>query len=167
MTPGLLFGPHPCNAFALTPGLPSSWPATLQPLSLGREPKAKVATAMHLGSFQEDLGRLESARGHRPLLAIHSTRGRLPPNERTTLPGSLLIMLMTSLTLGNLLTFFITFFSITSGPRGAKGTSVTSTLSKKSSFRLGWPPLRSKWPPGKPLDLTAPPKTSTFNLESS
>jgi hypothetical protein len=27
--------------------------------------------------------------------------------------------------------------------------------------------LRSKWPPGKPLDLTAPPKTSTFNLESS
>jgi hypothetical protein len=31
LTPGLPFGPHSCNAFALTPGLPSSWPATLQP----------------------------------------------------------------------------------------------------------------------------------------
>jgi hypothetical protein len=45
VTPGLLLGPHPCNAFALTLGLPSSWPATLQPLSLGREPKARVATS--------------------------------------------------------------------------------------------------------------------------
>jgi hypothetical protein len=33
-----------CKAFALTPGLPSSWPATLQPLCLGRKPKARVAT---------------------------------------------------------------------------------------------------------------------------
>jgi hypothetical protein len=31
LTPGLPLGPHSCNAFALTPGLPSSWPATLQP----------------------------------------------------------------------------------------------------------------------------------------
>jgi len=46
VTPGLLLGPHPCNAFALTLGLPSSWPATLQPFSLGREPKARVATTM-------------------------------------------------------------------------------------------------------------------------
>jgi len=46
VTPGLLLGPHPCNAFALTPGLPSSWPVTLQPLCLGREPKARVATLM-------------------------------------------------------------------------------------------------------------------------
>jgi len=44
VTPGLLLGLHLCNAFALTPGLPSSWPATLQPLCLGREPKARVAT---------------------------------------------------------------------------------------------------------------------------
>jgi hypothetical protein len=28
----------------VTPVLPSSWPATLQPLCLGREPKARVAT---------------------------------------------------------------------------------------------------------------------------
>ncbi len=46
VTPGLLFGPHPCNAFTLTPGLPSSWPATLQSLCLGREPKARVATSL-------------------------------------------------------------------------------------------------------------------------
>ncbi len=44
VTPRLPLGPHPCNAFALTPGLPSSWPATLQPLCLGREPKARVMT---------------------------------------------------------------------------------------------------------------------------
>jgi hypothetical protein len=31
LTPRLPLGPHSCNAFALTPGLPSSWPATLQP----------------------------------------------------------------------------------------------------------------------------------------
>jgi hypothetical protein len=30
----LPFGLQPCNAFAFTPGLPSSWPATLQPLAL-------------------------------------------------------------------------------------------------------------------------------------
>jgi len=41
---GLPLGPHPCNAFALTPGLPLSWPVTLQPLCLGRKPKARVAT---------------------------------------------------------------------------------------------------------------------------
>jgi len=44
LTPGLPLGPHPCNAFALTSGLLSSWPATLQPLCLGHEPKARVAT---------------------------------------------------------------------------------------------------------------------------
>ncbi len=44
VTPGLLLGPHSCNAFVLTPGLPSSWPGTLQPLCLDREPKARVAT---------------------------------------------------------------------------------------------------------------------------
>jgi len=44
VTPQLLLGPHPCNAFALILELPSSWPATLQPLCLGREPKARVAT---------------------------------------------------------------------------------------------------------------------------
>jgi len=42
--PRLPLSPHPCNAFALTPGLPSSWHVTLQPLCLGREPKARVAT---------------------------------------------------------------------------------------------------------------------------
>jgi hypothetical protein len=31
LTPALPFGPHSCNAFPLIPGLPSSWPATLQP----------------------------------------------------------------------------------------------------------------------------------------
>jgi len=31
LTPELPLGSHSCNAFALTPGLPSSWPATLQP----------------------------------------------------------------------------------------------------------------------------------------
>jgi len=36
MTPRLPLGPQPCNAFALILGLPSSWPATLQPLYLGR-----------------------------------------------------------------------------------------------------------------------------------
>jgi hypothetical protein len=44
VTPSFPFGSHPCNAFALTPELPSSWPATLQALCLGREPKAGVAT---------------------------------------------------------------------------------------------------------------------------
>jgi hypothetical protein len=42
----LPLGPQPCNAFALTPGLPSSWLTTLQPLCLGHEPKARVATIM-------------------------------------------------------------------------------------------------------------------------
>jgi hypothetical protein len=40
---GLPLGPHPCGLFALTLGLPLG-PATLQPLCLGREPKARVAT---------------------------------------------------------------------------------------------------------------------------
>ncbi len=44
MTPQLPLGSQPCNAFALIPGFPSFWPATLQPLCLGREPKARVAT---------------------------------------------------------------------------------------------------------------------------
>jgi len=44
----LPFGPHPCNAFALIPGFPFSWPATLQPLCLGRKPKARVATFIQL-----------------------------------------------------------------------------------------------------------------------
>jgi len=44
VTPRLPLGPQPCNAFALIPGFPSSWPATLQPLCLGHEPKARVAT---------------------------------------------------------------------------------------------------------------------------
>ncbi len=52
MTPRDPLGSHPSNAFALTPGFPSLWlnsqasfwPATLQPLCLGREPKARVAT---------------------------------------------------------------------------------------------------------------------------
>jgi hypothetical protein len=52
VTPRLPLGPHPCNAFALTPGLPSSWfdyrasswLTPLQALCLGREPKARVAT---------------------------------------------------------------------------------------------------------------------------
>jgi len=48
--PRLPLGPHPCNAFALTPGFPSFWPATLQPLRLGREPKAKVATPTEEGA---------------------------------------------------------------------------------------------------------------------
>jgi len=46
VTPRLFLGPHPCNAFALTPELPSSWPATLQPLFFGHEPKARVATVL-------------------------------------------------------------------------------------------------------------------------
>jgi hypothetical protein len=40
----LLLGLQSFKAFALTPGLPSSWPATLQPLCLGRESKASIAT---------------------------------------------------------------------------------------------------------------------------
>jgi len=44
VTPRFPLGPHPCNAFALTLGLPSSWLTPLQALCLGREPKAKVAT---------------------------------------------------------------------------------------------------------------------------
>jgi len=44
----LPLGLQPCNAFALTLGLPSSWPTTLQPLCLGREPKAKVPTLEQL-----------------------------------------------------------------------------------------------------------------------
>jgi len=44
VTPQLPFSPQPYNAFALIPGLHSFWPATLQPLCLGHEPKARVAT---------------------------------------------------------------------------------------------------------------------------
>jgi hypothetical protein len=44
VTPGLPLGLDPCNAFALTPGLPSFLPVTLQPFYLGRKPKARVAT---------------------------------------------------------------------------------------------------------------------------
>ncbi len=96
-----------------------------------------------------------------------SYSGSLSPNERTTLSGSLHIMPAASLTLGNLLTFFVASSSTFTGLRGAEGTSVTNTLSKKSSFRHGWPPLKLVWPLGKPLDLTAPPRTPTSNLESS
>jgi hypothetical protein len=39
MTPGLPLGPHPSNVFAFAPGLPSFWPATLQPLALVASPK--------------------------------------------------------------------------------------------------------------------------------
>ncbi len=45
LAPGLCLGPQPYNAFALTPGLLSLLPATLQPLCLGRELKARVATS--------------------------------------------------------------------------------------------------------------------------
>jgi hypothetical protein len=61
VTPGLPLGPHPSNAFAFAPGLPSFWLATLPCLCLdsrasfllafnlatpclGREPKARVVT---------------------------------------------------------------------------------------------------------------------------
>ncbi len=44
VTLGLPLGPHPCGLFTLAPGLPSLGLATLQPLCLGRKPKARVAT---------------------------------------------------------------------------------------------------------------------------
>jgi hypothetical protein len=52
MTPGLPLGPHPSKAFAFAPGLPSFSLLSFFPLdsrnlatpSLGREPKARVAT---------------------------------------------------------------------------------------------------------------------------
>ncbi len=54
MTPGLPLGPHPSNAFAFAPELPSFWllgflpsswlPGFLATPCLGREPKARVAT---------------------------------------------------------------------------------------------------------------------------
>jgi hypothetical protein len=44
VTPRFPLGPHPCNAFALTPGLLLSWLTPLQALCLGREPKARVVT---------------------------------------------------------------------------------------------------------------------------
>ncbi len=65
--PGFLaLGPHPCNAFTLTPGFPFSWPITLQPLYLGHEPKARVATFLLFHcpppcggiAFQVGLGKL-------------------------------------------------------------------------------------------------------------
>jgi len=120
-----------------------------------------------LGSLQENLWRLESARGYRPLLAIHPTRGACHRTKGRPSRAPLHIMLAASLTLGNLLTFFVASSSTFTSLRGAEGTSVTNTLSKKSSFRHGWPPLKLVWPLGKPLDLTAPPRTPTSNLESS
>jgi hypothetical protein len=55
MTPGLPLGPHPSNAFAFAPGLPSSWPATLQPLALVASPKLglrhKIGVESTEGSF--------------------------------------------------------------------------------------------------------------------
>jgi hypothetical protein len=56
VTPRLPLGPHPCNAFALTFKLPSSWPTTLQPLCLGHEPKARFATETVLAYTPETLG---------------------------------------------------------------------------------------------------------------
>jgi hypothetical protein len=71
VTPGLPLGPQPSNAFAFTLGLPSLLacnlamllprlpgflplgPATLQPLCLGRKPKARVATAYKYGRLFE------------------------------------------------------------------------------------------------------------------
>ncbi len=44
MTPELLLGPHPCGLFALIPRLPFAL-QPCNPFSLGREPKAKVATS--------------------------------------------------------------------------------------------------------------------------
>jgi hypothetical protein len=44
--PGFLpFGLQPCHAFALIPGLPSSWLATLQPLALVASPKLGLRQA--------------------------------------------------------------------------------------------------------------------------
>jgi hypothetical protein len=44
---------------------------------------------------------------------------------------------------------------------------VINTPSRRFSLRLGWPPLRSAWPLGRPLDLTGPPRTRLFKLALS
>jgi len=47
VTPRDPFGPHPCNAFALTLGLPlGSHPC--KPFCFSREPKARVATLVYI-----------------------------------------------------------------------------------------------------------------------
>ncbi len=63
MTPELPLGPHPSNAFAFVPGLPSFWLPGFFPLDsrnlatpcLGREPKARVATILSFNFFSNKI----------------------------------------------------------------------------------------------------------------
>ncbi len=91
--------------------------------------------------------------------------GRPPPNEKMTPLSSMPTMSTASFMLDNLLTFYVVFFFIIFGLRGAKGTSVTVTPSKGCFIRPGWPPSRLAWPPGKPLEPPAPTRTVTFSLK--
>jgi len=59
LTPRLPLGPHSCNAFALTLGLPSSWPVTLQPrLALVVSPKLGLRQWNPLTHFPTTLPKL-------------------------------------------------------------------------------------------------------------
>jgi hypothetical protein len=93
--------------------------------------------------------------------------GKLSSNERTTCTVFSRITLAVSPTLYNLWTFSEVSYSTISGLRGAEGTSTASTLLIKSSLRPGLPRLRSVWPLGRPLDLTAPPRTPSSSLALS
>jgi hypothetical protein len=69
-----------------------------------------------------------------------------------------------SLISDNLSTFSEASSSTISRPKDAEGTSTTSTLLRKFSHMPGWRLWRSVWPLGKPLDLTAAPRTLPSSL---
>jgi hypothetical protein len=62
-------------------------------------------------------------------------------------------------------TFFAALSFFASGLKDVGITLTTSTPSKRFSPRLGWPPLRSAWLLGKPLNPNAPPRTQKRKLE--
>jgi hypothetical protein len=68
---------------------------------------------------------------------------------------------------GNHSTSSVASSCTTFGRKGAKNTSTTATLLKKSSYKPGWRRWRSVWPLGRLLDLTALPETRTSNVALS
>jgi hypothetical protein len=100
-----------------------------------------------------------------PLLGVWASPSHLAQSGVATIPSdSSPTTLVASITSDSLSTFSEASSSTTFGPKDIEGTSATNTLLRKFSHRPGWRLWRSVWPLGKPLDLTAAPRTLPSNL---
>ncbi len=127
-----------------------------------KTPNTASSTALLLNALRRpsrEFGNTRSRPRTSPYHGPSSYSGRLSTNVKMTPPVSMATMSVTFFTLGNLLISSIASSSIISGRRSAEGTSVTSTFSRRSFIRLGWPPSKSAWPLGKPLMLIASTRT--------